>query len=188
MVKIIAAGLAVKAKDTGRVLLLQRAVTPRDPASGKLEFPGGHVEPGETPLVAAKREWSEETGTTLPRGSVTNAWKSGIYKGYVYEVDKESQVKINLPSGQRKVVNPDDPDQDWIETVLWLSPDQLPGNSLLRDELRKAMRLVMQAIRQQWTTEQRYADRLDGLQQVRRKQASFSAVLSPLLRDVFTGM
>ena len=38
----------------------------RTPAGALLEFPGGHVEPGETPQEAAVREFEEETGTTPP--------------------------------------------------------------------------------------------------------------------------
>lgn len=38
---IKAASLAVLAEDTGRILLLQRALDPNDRAAGKWEFPGG---------------------------------------------------------------------------------------------------------------------------------------------------
>jgi ADP-ribose pyrophosphatase YjhB (NUDIX family) len=41
------------------VLLVQRA---KDPMSEAWTFPGGHVEPGETELEAARRELLEETG------------------------------------------------------------------------------------------------------------------------------
>lgn len=42
-----------------RVLLAQRS---KSPDKGLWGFPGGHVEPGETALEAARRELREETG------------------------------------------------------------------------------------------------------------------------------
>ncbi len=43
----------------GRLLLIQRA---KEPGRGKWEFPGGHLELGETVFEAAQREVLEETG------------------------------------------------------------------------------------------------------------------------------
>ena len=49
----------------GHVLVRPRPAT--DPElAGLLEFPGGHVQPGETAARAAARELSEETGLTAP--------------------------------------------------------------------------------------------------------------------------
>lgn len=45
----------------GRVLLLKRAETAQD-APGTWAFPGGGIEPGETPEAAARRELQEECG------------------------------------------------------------------------------------------------------------------------------
>lgn len=45
--------------DGDRVLLAQRS---KAPDKGLWGFPGGHVEPGETALEAARRELREETG------------------------------------------------------------------------------------------------------------------------------
>jgi len=45
--------------DGDRVLLAQRG---KSPDKGLWGFPGGHVEPGETALDAARRELHEETG------------------------------------------------------------------------------------------------------------------------------
>lgn len=136
---LIAAGLAVKALDTGRVLLLQRSLSDDDPAAGMWEFPGGHIEPGEDPLAAAVREWQEETGCSLPAGKVAGSWTSpnGVYRGFVYVVPSEESVCINLDREDRHVLNPDDPDGDQIEVVAWWNPATLPGMQALRPEARK---------------------------------------------------
>ncbi|HEV2866119.1 MAG TPA: (deoxy)nucleoside triphosphate pyrophosphohydrolase [Allosphingosinicella sp.] len=47
----------------GRVLLQQRA--PGRPMAGLWEFPGGKVEPGETPEAALVRELAEELGVRV---------------------------------------------------------------------------------------------------------------------------
>jgi 8-oxo-dGTP diphosphatase len=44
----------------GKILLAQRLPTDRNP--GLWEFPGGKIEPGETPEVCLKRELEEEFG------------------------------------------------------------------------------------------------------------------------------
>ncbi len=134
-----AAGLAVRAADTGRVLMLQRALEEGDPAAGHWEFPGGKLEDGEDALVAAMREWQEETGAELPTGRITGHWtsKNGVYRGYVLEVASEEAVAGNLPHGQRAVLNPDDPDGDHIEVVAWFDPTSLPSMPSLRAEVRE---------------------------------------------------
>jgi 8-oxo-dGTP pyrophosphatase MutT (NUDIX family) len=50
------AGILVVARDTGRALFLH------DPYRGEWTSPGGGIEVGETPFVAALREFREETG------------------------------------------------------------------------------------------------------------------------------
>ncbi|WP_214415170.1 NUDIX hydrolase [Sphaerisporangium fuscum] len=54
----------------GRVLLMRW----HDPVSGRVfwEPPGGGMDPGETPLAAARRELFEETG--LPGDAVADIW------------------------------------------------------------------------------------------------------------------
>ena len=48
----------------GRVLVQERLPKPSNPWSG-LNFPGGHVEPGETVVASVIREVQEETGLTV---------------------------------------------------------------------------------------------------------------------------
>ena len=142
----VVAGLAVLAADTGRVLMLQRALDPDDPAGGCWEFPGGHLESGETPVMAALREWSEETGCTAPRGMLTGSWDSpnGIYRGFVLTVGSEADVPIF--DGRDANWNPDDPKGDRTEAIAWWDPALLRGNPALRPELAGDLDRVLAAI------------------------------------------
>lgn len=108
----VAAGLAVQAEDTGRVLMLQRALVADDPAAGTWEFPGGKLALGESALDAARREWSEETGQPLPEGRIGGTWTSanGVYQGFLWLVPREIDIKLNIPADEREVQNP-----DWAE-------------------------------------------------------------------------
>ena len=152
--EVAVAGLAVQAADTGRVLMLQRALDPDDPAGGTWEFPGGHLEGDEKPVTAAAREWCEEVGCILPfepeamaalafgnGSSWTSA--SGIYQGFVYPVQSEASVPVRCGT---VVSNPDDPDGDRAEAIAWWDPADLPGNSALRPELLADIGAVMTAL------------------------------------------
>ncbi|WP_019059947.1 phage portal protein [Streptomyces prunicolor] len=150
--EIAVAGLAVRASDTGRVLMLQRALDPTDPASGMWEFPGGHMEGDERPMTAACREWQEETGCVLPfvpdvvaalAFGNGRSWTHGIYQGFVYDIPSETLLDL---TSRDAVTNPDDPDGDMIEALAWWDPAQLVGNPAVRPELLDALGPVLQAI------------------------------------------
>lgn len=143
--EIAVAGLAVRAADTGRVLMLQRALNGEDPAAGTWEFPGGHLEGDESPLQGAWREWAEETGCIPPPGEQTGAWTSpdGIYQGIAWTVPDEASVPIG---GERWISNPDDPDGDQVEAIAWWDPAQLPGNPAVREELLDSLDAVLAAL------------------------------------------
>jgi 8-oxo-dGTP pyrophosphatase MutT (NUDIX family) len=143
--QIAVAGLAVRAADTGRVLMLQRALDDEDPASGAWEFPGGHLEGDETPIQGAWREWAEETGSIPPPGEKTGTWTSptGIYQGIVWTVPDENCVPVN---GDRDITNPDDPDGDQVEAIAWWDPAQLAGNPAVRPELLDSIDTVLAAL------------------------------------------
>jgi 8-oxo-dGTP pyrophosphatase MutT (NUDIX family) len=144
--QIDVAGLCVRALDTGRVLMLQRALDPGDPAGGTWEFPGGHLEDGETPYQAAVREWQEETGLLLPAGQGgTGSWTAGdgIYQGFVLDIPVEAQLDL---AGRDQVNNPDDPDGDITEAVAWWDPGHLAGLPSLRPELAGSLDAVAAAL------------------------------------------
>lgn len=146
--ELVAAGLAVVAADTGRVLMLQRALDPTDPNGGLWEFPGGCIEPGEDPNRAARREWSEETGLDTPYadgGDPTPDWTSanGVYAGYIQVVLAEADVPI---FDRAEGMNPDDPDGDAVEALAWWEPEQLVGNPAIRPELAASLDAVLPLI------------------------------------------
>jgi 8-oxo-dGTP pyrophosphatase MutT (NUDIX family)/GNAT superfamily N-acetyltransferase len=128
------AGLALKAADTGRVLMLQRGLDDEsDPAAGTWEPPGGHIEPDDpTSLHAGIREWEEETGQPFPTGGVvTHAWTSpnGVYQGHVVVIPKEDQVDLS----ERQIENPDG---DRHEQSAWWDVDDAKKNPALREEAK----------------------------------------------------
>lgn len=135
----VAAGIAVRAQDTGRVLMLQRGLDANDAASGSWEFPGGCLDEGEPANMAARREWEEEVGCALPDGEQTGSWTSsnGVYAGFVWTVPSEHAMRIDDP--RDRTINPDDPGRDHVEAIAWWDPAQLPGNPALRSELAADM-------------------------------------------------
>lgn len=133
---VVASGICVRAADSGRVLLLQRALDDADPAQGTWEWPGGHAEDGESSAEAAVREWQEETGIDLPDGEMMAQWVCpvGTYETFLWEVPSESDVTLNVGDDGRVHANPDD--HDHAETLAWFDVADLPGNSALRPEMQ----------------------------------------------------
>lgn len=128
-------GVALVARDTGRVLFLQRALCEGDDNGGKWEFPGGHHEEGDTTsLHAAIREWEEEVGQRFPEGGeVINTWTSpdGIYRGHVVAIAEEAMLALHVD----RVV--DNPDEDGFEQAAWWAIEDAKKNPALREECKK---------------------------------------------------
>lgn len=130
----IAAGLAVVAADTGRVLMVQRPLEGGDPNGGKWEFPGGTIDENEKPLDTAFREWSEETGLPIRGGldasmvidAYGNRWTSadGKYVGFVAHIPSEDTFDLS----QRDWFS--DPDSEVGAVVAWVHPRDLPQHNL----------------------------------------------------------
>jgi SPP1 gp7 family putative phage head morphogenesis protein len=141
----VAAGVAVRAKDTGRILMLQRALHDGKRASGRWELPGGKLDDGEEPLDAAVREWCEETRCRWPDGKLTGQWTTadGKYQGFVHTVDHEDDVDIH--HGRDEVEDPDHPGED-PESVAWWDLDLLRGNPSVRPELVDNLAALTRAV------------------------------------------
>jgi 8-oxo-dGTP pyrophosphatase MutT (NUDIX family) len=132
-------GIALKAHDTGRVLMLQRGLDdPDDPAAGTWEFPGGHHEEGDlSSLHAGIREFEEEVGQQFPlHGVVKHVWTSpnGVYQGHVVVIPSEKD--LSMKDG-RVVPNPDDPKGDCHEQAAWWDPEHAKKNPALRPEAKE---------------------------------------------------
>ncbi|MDE2100528.1 MAG: NUDIX domain-containing protein [Patescibacteria group bacterium] len=128
------AGVCVKAKDTDRILMLQRSIEDEDdPAAGTWEFPGGHIEKDEGLFNGAKREWEEEVGVKLPEGERAGHVDNGKYRLFFYTIPEEKSIEIF----ERNVVNPDDPDGDNSEALAWWEPEDARRNPALREEVKK---------------------------------------------------
>lgn len=139
----VAAGLAVVAEDTGRVLLLQRQHDPKDPNAGTWELPGGKIDPGLSPLETACKEWTEEVGLPLPQGRLGRGrWLSGDgkYAGFVYRTPQEAAVQLNCRSEDA------DPESGGWAAVAWVEPDAL-SNHHLRPALKRDVDDVLEQIR-----------------------------------------
>ena len=130
-------GVALRAEDTGRVLMLRRAQDGESSAAGRWEFPGGHADDGESIAAAAVREWCEETGCAWPAtASRCGTWASddGTYRGYVYAVPAEADVPV---AAQGEV----DPRGDHFEAVRWIHPDDLEVAPARAEIVRDADRI-----------------------------------------------
>lgn len=97
------AGLLLICLDDNTVLLVKRSESVSEP--GTWGVPGGHIESGETPAKAVKRETIEELGTfprqIRPIQAISNKSPRGEFILFTAEISKEekelwtSQIKLN---------------------------------------------------------------------------------------------
>jgi ADP-ribose pyrophosphatase YjhB (NUDIX family) len=93
----------------GLVLLTRRAI---DPGRGLWCFPGGYVDFGEDPAIAAMRECREETGLSLDQVTLLDVSFSGRVIVITYLA--------------HAVVEADPVPADDADMVGWFAPDNLP--------------------------------------------------------------
>ena len=84
----------------GRVLVGQRDSRAEN-AAGFHEFPGGKVEPGESPAAAAARETLEEAGLTVRVGAILDVAKGSARSGpieiFFFEAEPVDPAVIPRP-------------------------------------------------------------------------------------------
>lgn len=108
----------------GRVLAARRTTPPE--AAGRWEFPGGKVDPGESPGAALVREVSEELGCAIE----VDSWLEGrvpIGERYELAVAVARLVEGDPTPHEHDLVRWLAADE--LDDVDWLEPDRpfLPG-------------------------------------------------------------
>jgi ADP-ribose pyrophosphatase YjhB (NUDIX family) len=103
------------------------------------EYPIGGIDPGETPLEAAIREWQEETGAKFPKGAENvGTWLSedGELQGFVFRIAREESIEFGAPDGHE------------ISAVSWWDVDELDDEKVrgkIRDTLDRVEPILEQA-------------------------------------------
>lgn len=128
-----AAVIAVIRDPGNRVLFVRRA---RDPGLGKLDLPGGFVDPLETAEQALIREVHEETGLEITEltflATFTNRYE---YRSVTYyTLDLVFLCRV----ADRDTLRP----LDEVTEVLFLPPESVSSDDIAFESVRKAIKAV----------------------------------------------
>ena len=131
-----AAGAVIEAE--GQVLLVERA---KEPDVGKLDLPGGFVDPGETLEQALVRELGEELGLQLGPENCGTYLCSSVneypYKGVLYHsLDLFFLIQLE----QKPAIAP----ADDVGGYVWLEPEAVPFEAIAFRSVRDALRCYLQ--------------------------------------------
>lgn len=131
----------------GAFLIRRRPAAPDSPMPGFWEFPGGKVEPGETPAEATARECREEVGLCVVVGRLnrrlTYQYPHGLVDLWYFHARPSDPVaEPNPSSGFRWVSAVDLPrypfppaNEDLVAALAGLAPDlAAPGSCLPRED------------------------------------------------------
>ena len=93
---------------------------------------GGEIEPGETPLEAARRELREETGLEVEPVELVGVWMDR------YGGDATAEATLNLYWTAR-VVGGEPEAADDVSELGWFAPDELPLDELAFENVPKVL-------------------------------------------------
>jgi len=110
--KLVVAGLILG--DDGRILITQRRADQSLPL--QWEFPGGKVEPGESPTAALARELSEELGVVAIVGKI---WDVLFHAYPAFDLVMLVYACRLAPGSIPRAVE--------VADLVWVRTDELPG-------------------------------------------------------------
>ena len=123
--------MAALIERAGRVLMSRRR--PDQSLPNCWEFPGGKVEPGESPEVALAREIDEELGCAVRVGGIYEV----VFHAYpdfdLYMLVYRCEIVAGTPQARQ------------VAAVDWIAPDVIPTLELPPADYPLARRLAMEA-------------------------------------------
>lgn len=129
----IAAAVALVFISNGKILFTVRNV---NPDKGKLDLPGGFIDPGETAEEAACREVQEELGLTIFPSDlhyVTTAPNNYLYKNVAYRT-MDIFYECHLDS-EEIAINA----KDEIKDLIWIKRNAIDVTQIGFDSIRKVI-------------------------------------------------
>jgi len=131
----IAAAVAVIMECRGKILF---GVRKHEPGRGKLDLPGGFVDPGETAEEAARREVKEELNLDIQGMRYLFSFPNTYpYRGMIY--DTLDLIFLVQWDEQPEVKAADD-----LEDFMWVDRDAVEYERIGFDSLRRAVRRYLE--------------------------------------------
>ncbi len=128
----VAAAVAVILECDRKIILTKRA---KEPGKGKLDLPGGFVDPGENAEGAAKREVKEELKIEIDAGALKYL---GSHPN-IYEYKGVSYHTCDLFFYTRIDRMPADFDRDEIAELILINPADIPDDEIAFASIKKGL-------------------------------------------------
>jgi NAD+ diphosphatase len=107
----------------------------RQPGKGKLDLPGGFIDPNETAEEGLNRELKEELGITLDQVKYLGAFPNR------YEYENVTYNTCDLFFYSKIEILPTEFDKSEIETIELIDPLEIQESRIAFDSIKRALRL-----------------------------------------------